>query len=183
MTYDEVLQYDFGSYYDPAYAGTPIGTLEGLLKLCKDTGVYICIEIKTDLTDTQLGIVKGLVDKYEMNNRLMFASSAIVRYRRMWQYFDHPLYLWNLLYIPSGGVDSSIADVKKVMMHENIIASLYKDELSKTTEIQKLLDAGIRICNASVISNADVAQLPEFVTMTSAHGDMQDILRQYALAD
>lgn len=183
MTYEQVLQYDFGSYYDPPYPNTPIGTLEGLLKLCKDTGVYVCIEIKTDLTDAQLTIVKDLVDKYEMNDKLMFAASSIARYRRVWQYFDHPLYLWNLLYIPSGGVDDSIASVLKVKKNNNIICSLYKDELSKTTEIQKLLDAGIRIANASVISNADVLLLPEFVTMTSAHADMQDILRVGALAD
>ena len=112
----------------------------------------------------------------------MIAATTVSAYRRLWQYLNYPMFLHNLLYIPSGGVDDTIAELSTVNKNQNIYVSLYKEELANTAEIQKFIAAGIKICNASDVSDATVLTLPEFVTLTSAHHDLQDILRTNALS-
>ena len=46
MTYEELLQYDFGSYFSPEFAGTKIPLLEEFLDLCTPEHKVINIEIK-----------------------------------------------------------------------------------------------------------------------------------------
>ncbi len=45
-TYEELLQYDFGSYFSPEFAGTKIPRLEEFLALCTPAHKVINIEIK-----------------------------------------------------------------------------------------------------------------------------------------
>ena len=45
MTFEQLRQYDFGSYFDPSFAGTRIPTLDEFLELCSNVEI-INIEIK-----------------------------------------------------------------------------------------------------------------------------------------
>lgn len=48
MTYDEVLQYDFGSWKAPEYAGTKIPTFAEFIRLCRGIGLHPYIELKNN---------------------------------------------------------------------------------------------------------------------------------------
>ena len=76
LTYEELLQYDFGSWKNASYAGTKIPTFEEFIALCKEIGLHPYIEIKNDGTYTQEQ-VKSLVDivkKYGMENGCTWIS-------------------------------------------------------------------------------------------------------------
>lgn len=61
MTYDEVLQYDFGSWKAPEYAGTKIPTFAEFIRLCRGIGLHPYIELKNNGGYSQEA-VNGLVD-------------------------------------------------------------------------------------------------------------------------
>ena len=76
LTYEQVLQYDFGSWKSEVYAGTKIPTLEQFLSLCRDLGLYPYIELKNTATYTEAQI-QGLVDlteKYGMKDKTTWIS-------------------------------------------------------------------------------------------------------------
>ncbi len=72
LTYEELLEFDFGSYFSEEFKGTKIPTLDEFLDLCADSDVKIInIEIKKpvdkerDIADKTIAAVKekGLFDK------------------------------------------------------------------------------------------------------------------------
>ena len=65
MTYDQVRQYDFGSWKSSAYAGTVIPTLAEFLDFCADNDLHPYIELKNNATYTQAQI-EGIVDMVEL---------------------------------------------------------------------------------------------------------------------
>ena len=76
LTYEQVSQYDFGSWKSEAYAGTKIPTLEEFLSLCRNLGLYPYIELKNSATYTE-NQIQGLVDlteKYGMKNKVTWIS-------------------------------------------------------------------------------------------------------------
>lgn len=61
MTYEQVRQYDFGSWKSSAYAGTVIPTFTEFITLCRNLGLHPYIELKNNATYTEAQI-QGLVD-------------------------------------------------------------------------------------------------------------------------
>ena len=59
VTYDEIKDLDAGSHFSKAYAGTPIPTLDEVMKLCRDK-LFLNIEIKRNGHDD--GIVERTID-------------------------------------------------------------------------------------------------------------------------
>ncbi len=49
FTYDELLELDFGSWKDPAFAGQRIWTLGELLDFCKEAGLMLNLELKNGI--------------------------------------------------------------------------------------------------------------------------------------
>ena len=79
LTYEELLQYDFGSWKGSKYAGTKIPTFEEFIALCKELGLHPYMEIKNDATYTQEQ-VQSLVDivkKYSMEDNCTWISFNI----------------------------------------------------------------------------------------------------------
>lgn len=76
MTYDEVRQYDFGSWKSAAYAGTTIPTLEEFLALCRSIMLHPYIELKDNggYTQAQIQQVVDLVNKYGMRGKCSYIS-------------------------------------------------------------------------------------------------------------
>lgn len=62
MTYEEVLQYDFGSWKNSKYTGTRIPTFEEFIILCKRIGLHPYIELKDNSQYTK-SQVTSLVEK------------------------------------------------------------------------------------------------------------------------
>lgn len=75
-TYNQLLQFDFGSWFSTRYALTRIPTLEEFLKFCKYTGVHPYLELKySGTTEENVRQVVNLVKKYGMMNNCTFASA------------------------------------------------------------------------------------------------------------
>lgn len=78
MTFDEVRQYDFGSWKASKYTGTQIPTLEEMLTFCKWVGISPYLEVKNVLTDVQVREVVDIVGKYGMLSVATFFGDAHV---------------------------------------------------------------------------------------------------------
>ena len=69
MTWAQVQQYDFGSWKSSTYAGTKIPSFAQFLALCKDIGLHIYVELKSDVTysESQIQSVVDMVHGYGMD--------------------------------------------------------------------------------------------------------------------
>ena len=77
LTYEELLQYDFGSWKSSAYAGEKIPTFEEFIALCKEIGLHPYIEIKNDgetYTQEQVQALVAIVEKYDMQDNCTWIS-------------------------------------------------------------------------------------------------------------
>ena len=76
MTYEQVRQYDFGSWKSSAYAGTVIPTLEEFLALCRAIMLHPYIELKDNgnYTQAQIQQIVDLVNKYGLRGKVSYIS-------------------------------------------------------------------------------------------------------------
>ena len=79
LTYEELLQYDFGSWKNSKYAGTKIPTFEEFIALCSEIGLHPYIEIKNDTTYTQNEIqsLVNIVKAYGMEDNCTWISFSL----------------------------------------------------------------------------------------------------------
>lgn len=80
LTYEELLQYDFGSWKGSAYAGEKIPTFEEFIALCKEIGLHPYIEIKNDgetYTQEQVQALVAIVEKYDMQDDCTWISFSL----------------------------------------------------------------------------------------------------------
>ena len=64
LTFEQVRQYDFGSWFSPKFAGTQIPSFEEFIVFCKRVGMHPYIELKSNGAYTQAQI-ESLVDMVE----------------------------------------------------------------------------------------------------------------------
>lgn len=76
LTYDQVKNYDFGSWKNSIFSGTKIPKFEEFLQLCKRIGLYPYIEIKNDATYTQaqIELLVDIVNDYGMKDKVTWIS-------------------------------------------------------------------------------------------------------------
>lgn len=80
LNYEELLQYDFGSWKSSAYAGEKIPTFEEFIALCKKIGLHPYIEIKNDgetYTQEQVQALVAIVEKYDMQDNCTWISFSL----------------------------------------------------------------------------------------------------------
>ena len=82
MTYEEVSQYDFGSWFDTKYAGEKILTFDRFMMLCKKMGLKPYIEMKNIPTGLEQTLI-DIVDKYGMRKHVSWISFSDSILRRM----------------------------------------------------------------------------------------------------
>src|SRR5699024_8249365 len=76
LTYEQLRSYDFGSWYNKAYAGEPIALFEDVLEEAEQSHVELNIELKYG-PDIPIGLeqkVLDLVYQYNMEKRSMYSS-------------------------------------------------------------------------------------------------------------
>lgn len=78
LTYEQVLQYDFGVYKGEQYAGIKICTLTELLDFCKWTSVEPYLELKNTLSENQIHQVVDVVADYGMLKNVTFFGDSTV---------------------------------------------------------------------------------------------------------
>ena len=76
-TFEELLQYDFGSWYNPDFSFVKIAPLEDIIKLCKRKNVVLELDIADDnrFSDDYLPDLFKMVQKYGMLPRTVFCAS------------------------------------------------------------------------------------------------------------
>lgn len=76
MTFEQVRQYDFGSWKSPEYAGTKIPSLAEFLDLCKSIMLYPYLELKSTgaYTQAQIQQIVDMVEAYGMKGKVTYIS-------------------------------------------------------------------------------------------------------------
>ena len=79
MTYEELLQFDFGSYKGEEFKGTKIPLVEDFIKLCKENNVEVLnIELKSEVPgEAPIEFPKVTIElakKYDMFDKLIISS-------------------------------------------------------------------------------------------------------------
>lgn len=73
MTYSEVSQYDFGSWFSSSFTGEPIPTFYDFIKLCRNLGLHPYIELKAG-TRPQIESLVATVKSCGMVNNVTWIS-------------------------------------------------------------------------------------------------------------
>lgn len=181
MTYEDVLQYDFGSWFNPSFAGTKIGTLEELLKLCRDTNTYLYLEFKVLPTAEQYVIVDNLIKKYYDINRITIISVSHEILRKVWSYFNHPrvdMVLYDQL------SNATVAKIKldTLNINDNVIFAISDADVDDDT-VKALVAAGYKCCSGTTANPTTVLDMPPYVLEYSGYVDYAKALKDAALAD
>lgn len=74
MTYEELLQYDFGIAAGEAYRGTRIPTFREWIVFCREADVTPYIELKSRMTTEQVQTLMQLVEEAGMTDRAVWIS-------------------------------------------------------------------------------------------------------------
>lgn len=74
MTYEELLQYDFGIAAGEAYRGTRIPTFQEWIAFCREADVTPYIELKSRMTTEQVQTLMQLVEEAGMTDRAVWIS-------------------------------------------------------------------------------------------------------------
>ncbi|MDO5784674.1 MAG: S-layer homology domain-containing protein [Eubacteriales bacterium] len=74
MTYQTLLQYDFGSWKAADYAGTRIATFAQFISLCRDRGLHPYLELKTSISAVQARQLVQIVSDYGMQDNVTWIS-------------------------------------------------------------------------------------------------------------
>lgn len=74
MTYEQVLQYDFGRWKSAEYAGTRIATFAEFIRLCRDLGLHPYIELKGGMTEDQIASLLYIVAQHSMTRNVTWIS-------------------------------------------------------------------------------------------------------------
>lgn len=76
LTFAQVREYDFGSWFSSAYAGTIIPSLAEFLVLCRNLGLHPYLELKntTTYTTAQIQQIVDMVEMYGMKGKVTYIS-------------------------------------------------------------------------------------------------------------
>lgn len=76
LTFEQVRQYDFGSWKSAAYAGTKIPSFEEFLDLCKSIMLHPYIELKGNAyyTEAQIQQLVDMVHSYGLKGKVSYIS-------------------------------------------------------------------------------------------------------------
>lgn len=74
MTYAQASKYDYGSWRGTQYTGTKLPTFEEFVSFCRNTGVHPYIELKYNLTTTDIANLVNIIKSYNMQNNCTWIS-------------------------------------------------------------------------------------------------------------
>lgn len=70
-TYSQLLNYDFGSWFNAAYAGTKIPKFETVVKFLANGGIRLGVSVHGTLSDQNLADMCAIIVKYDMQDCLI----------------------------------------------------------------------------------------------------------------
>lgn len=108
ITYEQVLEYDFGIWKGEKYRGTKIPTLLEFVQLCRNLGLEFMLDIKNELTDAQIEIVASAINSVGMGEHAMFGTAYSSNLQRLGVKFPKALLDYGI--VPTHPTDSTISD-------------------------------------------------------------------------
>ena len=165
LTYEELLQYDFGSWKSSQYAGTKIPTFEEFIALCKEIGLHPYIEIKNDANYTYTAEqVQGLVDiveKYGMEDNCTWISFNLT-YLEYVKNVDNTA---RLGYVSSKTITQSmINSVKALETGENEVFLDISYNMLNENNVMLAMANGIALETWTVDSVNEIKARPKYVS-------------------
>ncbi|RZG48060.1 glycerophosphodiester phosphodiesterase [Acinetobacter wuhouensis] len=117
MTFDQVRQYDFGSWFDPKFAGTKIPSLHEFLQLCHRLAIHPYLEIKKDklITSAQSQLLADMVRNAGLKGKVTYISFSIESLTMIKEY--DPFARLGYLEFPSV-VNTNLAETLKTNTNE-----------------------------------------------------------------
>lgn len=181
MTYEQALQYDFGSYFSPEYTGEKIPTLRQFCEFCRATGTKPYIEIKTELTEEQANIIKDILIQTGIIEWVTFPVPS--GRDTIWKVFAKPRMLFILFDDDIADMDKTIMKLKSYSVNRNVVACFYKLETMTENLCNLLVENGIPV-HAGSSDSVDVAlACPAAVTEFAGSVNFPEVLKQKAFPD
>lgn len=157
MTYSQLLQYDFGSWFSADYTGTKIPTAEEFLKLCRALGLHAYLELKNNVTESHVTALVELVKSCGMSNHVSYISFNATRLG----WAKNADASARLGFLPSSAITADSVTTVQGLLTETNEVFLDADRLYQTdTTIQLAIDADIpvelwTVDTVSLIKNAN----------------------------
>ncbi|MBQ2256671.1 MAG: hypothetical protein II330_07380, partial [Clostridia bacterium] len=163
LTYEQLLQYDFGSWKSAEYAGTQIPTFEEFIALCAELSLHPNIELKSGggYTQENVQLLVDLVEKYGMTGKVNWIS------------FNHTYltYVKNadptarLGFIKGSDVtDSLVSSAKKLQSGSNQVFLMVQYSLLTNTGVLRAAANDFAVEVYTVNSESAVMALPTYVS-------------------
>lgn len=77
FTYEELLQYDFGAWFSPYYAGTKIPKFEEVIRYFAVSGIRPALSLHGQLNNDRLNDVCSILNKYGFGKRCLVKSFSL----------------------------------------------------------------------------------------------------------
>lgn len=173
ITYEEVLEYDFGIYKNSQYAGTKIPTLAEFCALCKNIGLHPYIEIKTyGMTQANVESIVNIAYENGLKGNCTFISfsDSLLEYVKA---VDGSARLGFLNAYNSDVTQSDIAKAQALKTDEN--------EVFIDARINALTSTGVELCATAGLpievydgTSVNVLTMPAYVTGVTADSTVAD---------
>ena len=75
MTYSELQQFDYGSWMDSRFVGTPLCTFDNAVKVCKLLGLKIYVDCKGIQTVQEFKDAAAIVDRWGMHDEVFWGAT------------------------------------------------------------------------------------------------------------
>ena len=182
MTYAQVSQYDFGTKFSPAFAGTHICTLEELLKLCRDTQSFLYLEFKVSPSEEQFADVKDMINEYLGADKVTFVCVDYDLMRNVWTHFNHPRTVFTMTAETLADYDTAVLKLGSFKINDNVVLSTWIPNDDDWTDIKALYDAGFPVIVTSLDESAALT-VPYYVSEFCGGVNFPEVLKQHALED
>lgn len=152
MTYEQLLQYDFGSWKGEEWTGTKIPTAEEFLKLCRAIDLHPYLELKNSFTETRVQALIDLVNACGMKGHVSYISFNATWLGYVKAYDPYA----RIGYLPASTIYSSSVTTAQSLQTETNEVFISADNLyNKTDAVFDLVkNAGIP-CELWTVDNAN----------------------------
>lgn len=121
MTYNQLIGYDFGSWKGSEFTGEKIPRFEDFIHLCRDIGLHPYIELKTDMTASQIEKLVQIVRRHGMSGKVTWISFDISNlYHVLELGYDNRV---GYICTPSRNAIDELAGLMDAMTHPFIVTS------------------------------------------------------------
>ena len=175
LTYDEVLSYDYGSWFSEDYAGTKIPTVNEFLQLCKNIGLQPYIELKAG-SEAQITELVNSAKRFGIMDQITWISFS----NTYLEYVKNAAPTARLGYVVTSVTDDVIALAKNLQNGDN---EVFIDTNSYTdAEVDRCINASLPM-EVWVLNDLSAIQnMPAYVSgVTSDSQHAGRILYDYSM--